>query len=87
MRHIKRFRPGTGKPVCGAELTENDQLVFAAMQSDCNDCRTKIGIIPTVMRDVDGKVHGFISPVLESWEPKPMDFPSVEELAKMRDGF
>lgn len=52
---------GTWPPritVCGAELQPGDELVEAALASDCNECRSAIGILVQHDKDCSGKEVG-----------------------------
>ena len=65
MRHITKEK-GVRWPLCGALAQPGDELVLAALNSDCNDCRGVLGIGPTTQRGCEPR------PV-PTWEPQPME--------------
>ncbi len=75
-----------GLPVCGAKKFEIDLLVTAALASDCDECRVKIGVALVGDKNWDGKVIGQRSEPV--YEPEPMK--NADEICasarKNRDG-
>lgn len=73
MKHIRDQK--TRIPVCRAVCGADDKLVDAAMQSDCDDCRTNPSINVGRVGDVrwDGRGKLGVQPELEPYEPKPIE--------------
>ena len=52
--------------LCNALMRPGDKLVLAALQSDCDECREKVMVIPTKERG------GAVKPE-PTWAPVPWD--------------
>lgn len=59
------------KTMCGVALEPFDVLVEAAMQSDCNNCRTAAGVGQTGDKTWEGKRLSATEP--PAWTPEPME--------------
>ncbi len=66
---------------CGATCEPGDELVEAALCSDCDRCRAVVHIVPVGGRD------GCEVREPLSYEPEPMkDIETLEEIVRRRDG-
>lgn len=90
MKHI-RVTDKVGKKkvftraACNVQPNTEDQLVEAALASDCNDCRTIVGVASVNEKTWNGEVIGVRpDPV---YDPKPYaDLEPLESIRKRRDG-
>ncbi len=76
-----------GLPVCGAKKFDVDLLVKAALASDCDECRVKIGV--ALMGDKTGPTQNAVGQRSEpEYKPEPME--NADEICasarKNRDG-
>ena len=84
MKHVAKTA-AMAEPKCGAALGADDKLVTAALQSDCDDCRTALGVGRIGEKLWSGAVIG-VSPEL-AYDPDP--YPNIEpleDILKRRDG-
>jgi len=80
---IKHIAKGK-KAVCGEVLLPGDKLVIAALSSNCDACRAKVGIAGVNEKTWDGKQIGVSKEVV--WEPETMVGTTLAEIRKRRDG-
>jgi hypothetical protein len=64
---LEHVDDGEGKPLCGAKSYERDLLVVAGLESDCVDCRAKVGGTGI------GNMKDHPQRMPEEWEPQPME--------------
>ncbi len=75
--------------VCGVELSPVDDLTEVAMESDCDNCRTRLNIGATRDKGSDGKPYGVkTAPVFEPGEVwgkgREEDCVSLEDITRQQ---
>lgn len=82
MIHIRKYvTEDVAIAVCEAPPNDTDDFVDAAMQSDCDDCRTHPSINVGRVNDVrwDGRGKLGVQPPVPAYNPQPWDIKTVEQ--------